>query len=115
MLTKPDTIQHGEEDGWLRVLEGSSHPLKRMFASFRSSSESNAGADGYFVTKQPSPKELEEKVTFAEARLRERAFFEETAPWCNKNNLSDRMGTPHLTKALSKLLGGVINSACVSS
>lgn len=29
VLTKPDTILIGEEDSWLRVLEGSSHPLKR--------------------------------------------------------------------------------------
>ncbi|GJE98371.1 P-loop containing nucleoside triphosphate hydrolase protein [Phanerochaete sordida] len=95
VLTKPDTIQRGEEDAWLRILEGASHPLKH----------------GYFVTKQPSPMELEEKVSFSEARRREKVFFEETAPWCHKSGLSDRMGTPHLTKALSKLLGGVINSA----
>lgn len=95
VLTKPDTIQPGEEDAWLRVLEGSSHPLKH----------------GYFVTKQPSPQELREKVSSAEARLREKIFFEETAPWCHKSGLKDRMGTPHLTRALSKLLGGVINSA----
>ncbi|EKM56257.1 uncharacterized protein PHACADRAFT_140877 [Phanerochaete carnosa HHB-10118-sp] len=95
VLTKPDLIQHGEEDAWLRVLEGSSHPLKH----------------GYFVTKQPSPQELEERVPFAEARLRETTFFEQTAPWCHKSNLSERFGTPYLTKALSKLLGGVINSA----
>ena len=51
------------------------------------------------------------KVSFAEARLRETIFFEETVPWCNKPGLSERMGTPHLMKVLSKLLGGVINSA----
>lgn len=31
VLTKPDTIQHGEEDGWLKVLEGASHNLKRRY------------------------------------------------------------------------------------
>ena len=57
--------------------------------------------------------ELEEGVSFAEARRRERSFFEETAPWRSHSGLSERMGTPNLTKALSKLLGGVINSAYV--
>ena len=30
----PDLIQHGEENAWLRVLEGQSHPLKRMSRRF---------------------------------------------------------------------------------
>jgi hypothetical protein len=34
VLTKPDTILHGEEDGWIRVLEGSSHQLKRNSDSY---------------------------------------------------------------------------------
>lgn len=66
------------------------------------------------MTKQPSPQELLEKVTFSEARRREEDFFRNTFPWANKADLQDRMGTPHLTKALSKLLGGVINQAYVT-
>ncbi|KAJ3559507.1 hypothetical protein NM688_g311 [Phlebia brevispora] len=97
VLTKPDTIQHGEEQAWLSVLEGASHPLKH----------------GYFVTKQPSPKELEEKISFETARQRERAFFEGTAPWSDRTTLRNRMGTPNLTKELSRLLGNVINQAFV--
>lgn len=29
VLTKPDLIQEGEEDGWLKILQGSSHQLTR--------------------------------------------------------------------------------------
>lgn len=29
VLTKPDLIQPGEESGWVGVLEGTAHPLKR--------------------------------------------------------------------------------------
>lgn len=70
--------------------------------------------DGYFITKQPSPEELKEKISFFTARQREETFFRQTAPWCNRPGLVDRMGTPQLTKALSKLLGGVINQAYVA-
>lgn len=69
---------------------------------------------GFYVTKQPSPKELEEKITFEEARQRERDFFATEYPWRDKEHLQSRMGTTHLTKALSNLLGNVINDAYVT-
>lgn len=68
-------------------------------------------ADGYYITKQPSTKELEKGITFEAAREREQAFFRDTPPWCDKGNLRDRMGTPRLTKALSQLLGEVISGS----
>ncbi|KAL4246136.1 hypothetical protein ABKN59_008971 [Abortiporus biennis] len=95
VLTKPDTLQHGEEHAWLRVLEGTSHILKH----------------GYFVTKQPSPKELEEHVSFTDARKREAEYFQTQHPWKDKKNLESRMGTVNLTNELSKLLGGIINQS----
>ena len=64
---------------------------------------------GYFVTKQPSPKELEEGVTFEEARRREHEFFAHEAPWRDQSHLEPRMGTKNLTRALSNLLARVIN------
>ena len=33
VLTKPDTIQHGEDKTWLRILEGATHSLTREFLS----------------------------------------------------------------------------------
>ena len=65
--------------------------------------------DGYFITKHPSPKELEEHVSHAEARQREAKFFELTPPWSHKIELRSRMGTPNLTRELSTLLGALIS------
>ena len=67
--------------------------------------------DGYFVTRQPSPKELAEQITAKEARLRETHFFDGTAPWSTKTELRRRMGTENLTRDLSRLLGSVITQA----
>lgn len=116
VLTKPDLIQSGEEAAWLRVLNGTSHPLKRMYFLGIALPEIlipslPRNLDGYFMTKQPSQKELQEKISFEEARRRETQFFEETWPWNEQSHVRDRMGTPYLTKELSKLLGGVINKA----
>ncbi|KAJ3559503.1 hypothetical protein NM688_g304 [Phlebia brevispora] len=93
VLTKPDLIQAGEEDAWLRVLEGASHHLKH----------------GYYIVKQPSPQDLADGISFEEARQKEAMFFENNFPWCTKPTLRNRMGTPNLTKELSRLLGNVIN------
>ena len=67
--------------------------------------------DGYFITKHPSPKELEEQVTHTEAREREAQFFDTTSPWSCKAELRPRMGTPNLTKELSNLLGALIKES----
>lgn len=93
VLTKADLIQEGEEDGWLAILEGSSHSLRH----------------GYFITKHPSPKELENKISHSEARELEAKFFRTQDPWRKRQDLQSRMGTPRLTKELSNLLGALIN------
>ncbi|KAG8903486.1 hypothetical protein FRB99_003229 [Tulasnella sp. 403] len=92
VLTKPDTLQSGEEQMWLNVLEGRRHPLLH----------------GYYMTKQPATKELSEKLSFEEARRREQEFFETTPIWAN-STASNRLGTPNLTKNLSRLLSGLID------
>ncbi|THH23246.1 hypothetical protein EUX98_g7932, partial [Antrodiella citrinella] len=95
VLTKPDTVLRGEHANWLRVLDGVSHPLKL----------------GYFVTKQPSPEELEEDLSFLTVRERETFFFAETSPWKDRTDLHPRFGTPKLTQELSKVLGMLISKA----
>jgi hypothetical protein len=67
------------------------------------------------MTKQPSPQELNEKISYETARQREVAFFDNNSPWNSQSHLRQRMGTANLTKELSKLLGSVINKACVPS
>ncbi|CAL1697633.1 unnamed protein product [Somion occarium] len=95
VLTKPDTLQRGEERTWMKILEGSSHPLKH----------------GYFMMKQASPEELEKRMSFEDARKSEREWFQTNAPWKDMSNFHNRMGTRNLTKELSRLLGAVINQA----
>ncbi|KAF8340724.1 P-loop containing nucleoside triphosphate hydrolase protein [Cantharellus anzutake] len=91
VLTKPDTLQDGEEKGWVDVLEGRKHPLKL----------------GYYITKQPAPKDLLEKITHAEARAKERDFFRDHPTWSRLPK--SRMGTEMLGVSLSKLLSQLID------
>ncbi|KAG9045356.1 hypothetical protein FS837_006454 [Tulasnella sp. UAMH 9824] len=92
VLTKPDTLQPGEEQMWLNVLEGRRHPLFH----------------GYYMTKQPGTKELQEKLSWEEARAREKEYFETTTIWAN-SSATNRLGTPNLTRNLSRLLSGLID------
>ena len=93
VLTKPDTLQEGEEKNWIEVLEGRKHPLKL----------------GYYVTKQPAPKDLLEGITHAEARAKERDFFRDHPTWSTVESSKSRMGTEKLGASLSKLLSQLIN------
>ncbi|KIP03166.1 hypothetical protein PHLGIDRAFT_253634 [Phlebiopsis gigantea 11061_1 CR5-6] len=92
VLTNPVLMQAGEEHSWLRILQGFAHRV----------------AHGYFITKHPSPKGLEERISHAEVREREAAFFDTMPPWSLQTELRPRMGTPSLTSQLSNLLGALI-------
>ena len=64
---------------------------------------------GYFVTKQPSQKELNDRISHAEARKREKSFFEECSPWNQDfNKYHDRFGTENLQHKLSQMLAQMI-------
>lgn len=94
VLTKPDTLQEGEERGWLDILEGRKHRL----------------ALGYFITKQPSPLDVENGILHSDARLKEREFFDESPVWSAcPSTIRDRMGTKQLGANLSKLLSELID------
>lgn len=100
MLTKADAILPGEESNWLQVLEGDRHALKY----------------GYYVTKQPGPEELVERLTHREARQRENAFFSTTPVWqSSSSRVKSRTGIPNLTSELSRLLSQLIAKTHVSS
>ncbi|TDL25543.1 hypothetical protein BD410DRAFT_717419 [Rickenella mellea] len=93
VLTKPDTLQEGEEPAWLKVLSGESHPLRH----------------GYYVTKQPNISELEQKLDHGEARQREKEYFASQAPWKSAPPMiRNRIGVPNLTRELSRLLSQLI-------
>ncbi|KAG8993005.1 hypothetical protein FRB94_011150 [Tulasnella sp. JGI-2019a] len=92
VLTKPDTLQPGEESIWLSILEGHRHPLHH----------------GYYMTKQPATRELLEKLSWEAAREREKEYFESTTIWA-KSTATNRLGTASLTTNLSRLLSGLID------
>ncbi|GAA6020454.1 hypothetical protein JCM10207_000005 [Rhodosporidiobolus poonsookiae] len=94
VLTKADTVQHGEHSIWLAMLEGKTHALKH----------------GFFATKQPGPADLERNLSFEEARALE-AQFSTQAPWSTANlALKNRFGVANLTKFLSVRLAEYIAS-----
>jgi hypothetical protein len=94
VLTKPDTLQEGEEKSWLDIVEGRKHPL----------------ALGYFITKQPAPKDVEDKISHQNARKAERDFFNDHPVWSNcAVGMRARMGTACLGLRLSKLLSQLID------
>ncbi|EPS43752.1 hypothetical protein H072_2246 [Dactylellina haptotyla CBS 200.50] len=92
-LTKPDTVLEGEHDQWVRILRGREHYLQH----------------GYFVTKQPSQQQLNERISHDEARKHEDIFFNNMEPWRTElADMSDRFGTINLQKFLSKQLASLI-------
>lgn len=93
VLTKPDTLQSGEEQAWLDVLDGKRHILKH----------------GYYVTKQPAVADLVKKLDHEEVREMEQDFFATTPPWSSVAvTIRNRMGVTNLTKELSRLLSQLI-------
>ncbi|KAF8756245.1 Fungalysin metallopeptidase (M36) [Rhizoctonia solani] len=69
VLTKPDRIESGEEQKWLAFVRGETEVLSK----------------GWFCVKQPSPSELEERLSWSEARQREQDFFGTKHPWATQS------------------------------
>jgi hypothetical protein len=90
VLTKADTLQEGEYDQWIKILNNESHYLRR----------------GYYVTRLPGPTAKEMAQTWDESREIERRFFKKQ-PW---SQLSDktRCGIDKLKEALSSGLAKMI-------
>lgn len=98
MLTKPDTIESGEEAIWKAIFEGRRHHL----------------ALGYYITKQPSLEELRANITHKDARRNESNFFKSHMTWSTCDSLAkSRMGTAKLGQGLSRLLSQRIDVSFV--
>jgi hypothetical protein len=99
VLTKLDLLAAGssaDREFWLDVLEGRHQRL----------------AHGYFGTRQPDDDERATGIIPSEARVREAAFFDTTAPW-KESTSRERLGTLNLVGVLSRLLVTVINETYV--
>ncbi|KAI0764302.1 P-loop containing nucleoside triphosphate hydrolase protein [Trametes elegans] len=93
VLTKPDRIPAGEEDGWLRYIRNQAEPLEH----------------GWFSVKQPDSRAIAEGITWREARKKEEEFFDTVAPWCQLHlEHQNRLGTAKLVERLSDVLSDKI-------
>ncbi|CAG8463440.1 14419_t:CDS:2 [Racocetra fulgida] len=87
VLTKPDMIEEGTHDTWLKIMRGEANPLEL----------------GYYVVKNPTKVQRMDNIGFEEARLAESEFFEKEDPW-NDFHLQERIGVKNLQNKLSELL-----------
>ncbi|CAI2165758.1 22_t:CDS:2 [Funneliformis geosporum] len=87
VLTKPDTIEEGTHEPWLKIMRGEAHKL----------------ALGYYIVRNPKPSELKNGITFKVARQNEMNFFEYETPWKNFHPRK-RLGVTFLQEKLSELL-----------
>ncbi|KAF8510026.1 hypothetical protein JB92DRAFT_463917 [Gautieria morchelliformis] len=71
--------------------------------------EGNRLLNGWFCVKQPDPTELKQKISWADARMREETFFSHQEPW---KSMSDdhkrRLGSMNLILYLSRLLASLV-------
>lgn len=92
VLTRPDVIQPREHDRWLKMLSGG--PPKLHY--------------GYYAVRNPGTEQLLEKITFAEARIQEAAFFNQE-PWSEISTDKKRFGIKALAQELSAILQAFIS------
>ena len=71
--------------------------------------------NGWFTVKQPATSDLNDGMTWEEARQRESLFFSTILPWSSETDWHHRFGTHNLTKALSIILSDLIKRRWVYS
>eukprot|EP00798_Chlamydomonas_sp_ICE-L_P009996 gene9996-7880_t len=88
VITKPDRVDSGTHGNWLKTAQNrdSQHTLNL----------------GYYVVKNPDQEQLNEKISFEDARKRETEFFAGHEHWSMLQQ--ERRGTNNLRKALSDML-----------
>lgn len=96
VLTKPDRIEAGAHQQKIDVLTGKMYRLEH----------------GYWVVKSRTPAQLESGISFEEARMDERNFFRNTAPWNTlPTYVKQRLGSDFLEAKLGKILSSTISTA----
>ncbi|KIM31729.1 hypothetical protein M408DRAFT_327180 [Serendipita vermifera MAFF 305830] len=89
VLTKPDRIAAGEHTTWVSLL----------------SNEQERFRHGWHCVKQANQQQLDEGISWKQARDAELDFFETTEPWSSlDDSIKSRLGTQFLTDALGKIL-----------
>ncbi|KIO22298.1 hypothetical protein M407DRAFT_28173 [Tulasnella calospora MUT 4182] len=95
VLTKPDRIEPGNEQRWLRILRN----------------ESNTLENGGFAVKQPDFQQLERGISWEAARIGERDFFSTTQPWSSlEDKHRNRIGSTALAEHLGQMLSDLAST-----
>jgi hypothetical protein len=97
VLTKPDRLPAGSRADKLQpVLAGTRFELGR----------------GYFVVKNPGQDDIDRGMTHRDARLQEREYFEQVAPWATTlQHYHGRFGTKALQQCLSETLAAQMSKS----
>ncbi|KAG9043510.1 hypothetical protein FS837_009470 [Tulasnella sp. UAMH 9824] len=94
VLTKVDRIEFGGASKWLRMLRGEDQPLFH----------------GWYCVKQRDLVQLQEGVTWEEARSFETEFFQTTAPWADVGpSQRARLGSQKLADRLGSILSDLVS------
>ncbi|KAI0250034.1 P-loop containing nucleoside triphosphate hydrolase protein [Lactifluus subvellereus] len=96
VLTKPDRIPPGEEDSWIRMIQGDG--------------DRKEGGIEFFSVKNPDSQDIKNGITYEQAREKEAQFFSTKAPWSGLEWLYQRrLGTEKLTRRLAQVLSNLIS------
>ncbi|KIO31584.1 hypothetical protein M407DRAFT_67645 [Tulasnella calospora MUT 4182] len=94
VLTKVDRIEFGGASKWLRMLRGEDQPLMH----------------GWYCVKQRDMGQLQEGITWEEARSYETEFFQTMAPWADLNRVEkQRLGSQKLAERLGNILSDLVS------
>ncbi|KAG8891849.1 hypothetical protein FRC01_014486, partial [Tulasnella sp. 417] len=94
VLTKVDRIEFGGASKWLRMLRGEDQPLMH----------------GWYCVKQRDMAQLQEGISWEEARSYETEFFQTMAPWADLNRVErQRLGSQKLADRLGTILSDLVS------
>ncbi|KIO31592.1 hypothetical protein M407DRAFT_19341 [Tulasnella calospora MUT 4182] len=94
VLTKVDRIEFGGSSKWLRMLRGEDQPLMH----------------GWYCVKQRDLVQLQEGVTWEEAKSYETEYFQTTAPWADLGpSQRSRLGSQKLADRLGSILSNLVS------
>jgi hypothetical protein len=89
VLTKPDRIAPGEHSNWMKLLENQQERFKH----------------GWHCVKQSDQQQLDDGISWEDARKNEIQFFENAPHWSSlEEAIKSRLGTEFLTQALGTIL-----------
>lgn len=94
MLTKLDRIEYGAASKWVKILRG----------------EENSLLHGWYCVKQPDLVQMQEGLSWEEARAAEAEFFSTVSPWADlERSHKARIGSGKLADRLGVILSDLVS------